>query len=282
MTRTCSYPLGLVLGLLGLSHLAHTAVCLSSHMSSAHILEKLKLYKAVELVFEALPQSLLQAWVGVTVGHLDPSSSNFSALIVSSLCVSILGAGVTCFTLEAIGRNGNTMKRNAIVMRSRYGVVVVLLRSAQHCVLVLGTALLGCAVGGWATIAVVLSFTVYFCSGYEAVDRETNYRQAATLYVAFVVLVVGIAAGFVFVDHVANNYSNQLLDPGGLGDPQYYFCGGRTAAIVPAIICFVLTFVLFPASAAVDPLLGFESCKARSCKFATFAPIVIVETTVLK
>lgn len=261
MTRTRSYALGLMLGVLGLSHVVHVAVCLSGHMSSAHILEKLKLYKAIELVFEALPQSLLQAWVMTT-------SPMPGALVTTSLCISILGAGVTCFTLEAIGRNGNTMSRDEIHLRSRYGVTVVLLRSAQHCVLVLSTALLGCAVGSWAVIAVILGVTLFFCSGYEAVDRDSTYRHAAFLYLVFVVLVVAIAAAFVFADHVANNFADKLLDPGGPNDTQYYFCGDRAAAIVPATVCFTATLVLFPVSAAVDPILGLKFCKARTCESA--------------
>ncbi len=273
MAQFRSYPLGLVLGLLGLSHLVHVGVCLSGHMSSAHILEKMKLYKAIDLVFEALPQSLLQAWVGVVMGQLDSSSPSFSALITTSLCVSILGAGVTCFTLEAIGRNGNAMSRNEIVIRSRYGVTVVLLRSAQHCVLVLSMALLGCAFGAWAMVAVVLGVTVFFCMGYEAVDREQNYRHAAFLYLVFVLLIAATVATFVLADHVANNYNDKLLGPGGPDDPQYYFCGDRIAAIVPATVCFFLTLVLFPVSAAVDPILGLDSCKAQTCESVTHCGI---------
>lgn len=204
--------------------------------------------------------------MGVTTGRLDPSSSDFSALIVASLCISILGAGVTCFTLEAIGRNGNTMTRDVLLLSSRYGVVVVLLRSAQHCVLVLSAALLGCAVEGWAAIAVVLGVAVFFCSGYEAVDREGSYTQAVLLFLAYAALVSGIAAAFAFAEHADNNYSDTSLEPGGPGAPQYFFCGDRTAAVVPAAVCFVLSCVLFPASAVVDPVLGLKFCKARTCK----------------
>ena len=60
MTERRAYPLGVVLGALGLSQLVHVGVGLSGKMSSAHTLEKLKLFKSCELVFEALPQSLLQ------------------------------------------------------------------------------------------------------------------------------------------------------------------------------------------------------------------------------
>ena len=60
MSERRAYPLGVVLGALGLSQLVHVGVGLSGKMSSAHTLEKLKLFKSCELVFEALPQSLLQ------------------------------------------------------------------------------------------------------------------------------------------------------------------------------------------------------------------------------
>jgi hypothetical protein len=167
--------------------------------------------------------------VGVTTGRLDPSSSDFSALIVASLCISILGAGVTCFTLEAIGRNGNTMTRDVLLLSSRYGVVVVLLRSAQHCVLVLSAALLGCAVEGWAAIAVVLGVAVFFCSGYEAVDREGSYTQAVLLFLAYAALVSGITPTTTTATRHLNRADQGRLSISSVAIVRLLWCRPRSA-----------------------------------------------------
>ena len=65
----------------------------------------LKAIKAAELVFEALPQSMLQTYVGVAYGKFNPSSPTFSYLLPVSVTVSLLGAGSTVFGLEAEMRN---------------------------------------------------------------------------------------------------------------------------------------------------------------------------------
>ena len=52
----------------------------------------------IEVVFEALPQSILQAYVAIAYGRLNPSDpEHFSRLLCFSICVSLLGAGATCF-----------------------------------------------------------------------------------------------------------------------------------------------------------------------------------------
>jgi hypothetical protein len=49
----------------------------------------LTLFKAMELVFEALPQSVLQTYVGVSYGQMDPGSDNFKPILVFSVATSM-------------------------------------------------------------------------------------------------------------------------------------------------------------------------------------------------
>ena len=69
----------------------------------------LKLFKALELIVEMMPQSILQTYVGVAYGKFDPSSPTFSYLLPVSVTVSLLGAGSTVFGLEAEMRNAAKM-----------------------------------------------------------------------------------------------------------------------------------------------------------------------------
>ena len=72
-------------------------------------LNHLKVFKVVELVFEALPQAVLQVYVGVAFGLLDPSGADFDPLLTGSVAVSLLGAGASFTGFEALGWDGLAM-----------------------------------------------------------------------------------------------------------------------------------------------------------------------------
>ena len=107
---------------------------------------------------------LRRTYVGVAYGKFDPSSPTFSYLLPVSVTVSLLGAGSTVFGLEAEMRNAaaNANKRasdpdkEVVSLGSRYGIVGLLLRTAQVTALIFWISLLGCAEKGWAAVAVVL------------------------------------------------------------------------------------------------------------------------------
>ena len=55
----------------------------------------MKIFKALELVFEALPRPILQAYVAIAYGRLNLTGAlQPAALLLHS--VSLLGAGATC------------------------------------------------------------------------------------------------------------------------------------------------------------------------------------------
>ena len=100
-------------------------------------------------------ESFLQTYVGVAYGMFDPSSPTFSYQLPASVTVSLLGAGSTVFGLEAEMRNkaasatasraayGREIKKELVSSGSRYGIVGLLLRTAQVTALIFWISLLG-------------------------------------------------------------------------------------------------------------------------------------------
>eukprot|EP01045_Picozoa_sp_COSAG04_P002611 COSAG04_NODE_96_length_26486_cov_136.642817_15_plen_1257_part_00 len=146
----------------------------------------LKLFKAAELIIEAVPQSILQTYVGVAYGKFDPSSPTFSYLLPVSVTVSLLGAGSTVFGLEAEMRNavagepkdrwGPPTFKEVVTLGSRYGIVGLLFRTAQVTALIFWISLLGCAEKGWAAVAVVLGVLVFGGMCAEAAYRGRRMK----------------------------------------------------------------------------------------------------------
>ena len=148
MHMYAAVPVGMALGILGLGPAAMGGLTLWSRDPNA--INFLKVFKVLELVFEALPQLVLQTYVGVAFGLLDPSSAGFDVLLACSVGVALLGSGVSCLSFEALGRYAFESGEEMVTVASIYGVFTVLTRSAQTASLVLSVALLGCAFKGGA------------------------------------------------------------------------------------------------------------------------------------
>ena len=129
----------------------------------------LKVFKALELVIESVPQSVLQTYVGVAYGKCDPSSPTFSYLLPVSVTVSLLGAGSTVFGLEAemrnaaanAGKDDDAPDKEVVSVGSRSGIVGLLLRTAQVTALIFWISRLGCAAKGWEAGAAVPGVRVF-------------------------------------------------------------------------------------------------------------------------
>ena len=101
---------GLPLGWLGLTPVAAAAVILHEgshgHEDMAQEDEKqLKITGTVELVLEALPQAMLQSYIGISYGFFDLSSEEFDLQLVLSVCMAIFAGGLTLFTGESAERH---------------------------------------------------------------------------------------------------------------------------------------------------------------------------------
>jgi hypothetical protein len=114
----------------------------------------LKLSKGMELVLEAVPQSLLQTYIGVSYGQINPSAEHFNPMLASSIALSLFGAGLTLFGLEMEYRNeaGDV----TIKLGTRYGLVTLLLRASQLGAAIFWVANLACALKEGALTLVVL------------------------------------------------------------------------------------------------------------------------------
>jgi hypothetical protein len=130
------------------------------------MLQILKGLKVMELICEALPQSLLQSYVGVSYGKFNPSAEeyfkpsseepdnvecstavgcgageicmsgecgtlerSFDPLLSASVCLSLFSAASTLFGIEMMSRNDE--ESALVTLASRYGVATLLLRAAQ-------------------------------------------------------------------------------------------------------------------------------------------------------
>jgi hypothetical protein len=253
---------------------------------------QMKGLKAAELVLEALPQSILQAYVAVSYGRLNPSDQeHFSSLLCFSISISLLGAGSTNFMAESTCRNQHD---SALQMKvgSRYGITTVLLRACQTGMLVFWIALMACAEKGLAIIAVVASLVVYIGMGFEATFGRTgehfgkcecgpngftmclptccgllNNKPVLTAFVsnALPLLIAGgVASTFWTIEHVDNNYANRTAPIGPPGSPQHFDCRERTSGIYPAVFFGAMSLVLMPLSLAMDPVIGVRCLRGKS------------------
>jgi hypothetical protein len=295
MHACLAVPLGLTLGLVGLAPAAMGLLALWS--ADPHALNFLKIFKVLELVFEALPQLVLQTYVGVAFGLLDPSGDEFDVLLACSVGVALLGSGASCLSFEALGRYNIQSEEALVTVGSIYGVSTMLMRAAQTASLVLSVAMLGCAFKEAAALGAVLTVALYVGMGLEAMTRDQDRelqkccagieacggscaslcgisgymsRRGAVVWGALHALLVGgMVAAFFEFEHVDNNYNDAALPAtGNTSAPQHYDCHDRTSALYPAALACTVSVVMLPLSLLVDPKYGWRCGKKHAPDFA--------------
>jgi hypothetical protein len=95
-------------------------------------------YMMVQLLLEALPQSVLQSYLGITEGMLDSTDESYKPLIAVSFAVSVLGAGVSTFSID-------TRLRPETEFVALYAVVAIAAYTTTTAALVMWAALMTCA-----------------------------------------------------------------------------------------------------------------------------------------
>jgi hypothetical protein len=278
MSKRKAWPLALLIGLPGLAPVALAVNTLYTQDAEKGTVQ-LKLVKAYELVCEALPQLMLQSYVAVSYGRLDPSDrESFDPLLAGSIAISLVGAGASLFGMEAIMRNTKADRSELTELQlsatSVYGVARVLANASMTAMLVFWVALLSCAVKGWAALAAVVVLVGYFNMLNEAIitqiflggrGTKLQRRRAAIFYFSTLACMAGtLAAVFFTVPHLDNNYSNSSLPVGGPGDPQHYNCKDRTSSLYTAVASTIATAVLYPLSWLVDSEIGVKGLKMMS------------------
>ncbi len=111
-------------------------------------------YLAVQLLLEAVPQSVLQSYLGITERMIDDQSEAYSPLVVASIATSVLGAGVSIFSID-------TWLRPEVDYMPQYAVIAIAGYAATTCALVFWGALMSCAFG--AAAFWLLLMPVFFC-----------------------------------------------------------------------------------------------------------------------
>lgn len=124
----------------------------------------MKSFVGVQLLLEALPQSVLQAYLGITEGMMDTTSANFQPLLVVSVAVASLGAGVSVYSIE-------TRLRPGVQFMARYAVVAVMGYAATFLALVFWMALTTCA---FDTALFWLVLMIVFCCCFSCVVMRCN------------------------------------------------------------------------------------------------------------
>jgi hypothetical protein len=181
----CWFPIAMVLGVLGLAPVASALVTLSDggRDTDREQIERdfffLKSIKAIELVFESLPQSAVQCYVGVSYGFLDPGADNFSPLLAVSVSIALLNAGTTLMGTEAMGRNlVLPSDYHRISLLSAYGALTAVWRFTQVAGFILWLSLFACSSKVWAaipaTVGVLTLGAMAWEAGFQRSDPETT------------------------------------------------------------------------------------------------------------
>jgi hypothetical protein len=136
---------------------------------------RLKALKFLEFALEALPQLVLQSFVGFSYRELDSSAPQFNLALAVSIVISLLGAGASLTHID--------FKRDEEVyaMASPFGVVLLLLRASQTAALVFSIGLLGCAQQGGAWVWMVLGGAVNIILHYDTMLRTEPDGGARTI-----------------------------------------------------------------------------------------------------
>eukprot|EP01043_Picozoa_sp_COSAG02_P045497 COSAG02_NODE_4162_length_5685_cov_3.282492_1_plen_1276_part_00 len=254
----------------------------------------LKLAKGMELVLEAVPQSLLQTYIGVSYGQINPSSEYFNPVLASSIGLSLFGAALTLFGLEMEFRNDKGDV--TIKLGTRYGLVTLLLRASQLGAAIFWVALLGCGIKEGALTLVVLTVWLFVWILIESMmlregDRDKpagcevccffccvptyfclripmgSVLAPAVLWATHLALVGSMATMFYRRQHVPNNYAAypNMSAPVGLpGDENHYDCHDRTSGIYPGVLCACGSVVFGLLSLMMDPKHGNKRCMGLS------------------
>jgi hypothetical protein len=174
--KLLAFLLGQLVGIAGLAPICVALLALKLGASGdeskgKEMIQLLKIFKGCELVFEALPQSLLQTYVGTSYGQLNPSGDDFNPLLAGSVALSMVSGGSSILGLEFEARNS----KSDVTLRigSRYGFTTLMLRASQMASIVFWIALLGCGVKQPTVIFAVLAVMLFLWFVMETIGRDS-------------------------------------------------------------------------------------------------------------
>lgn len=248
-----AYPVGLLVGTPGLAKPAATFVVgLYAPNVDIALHTQLPLFEITSLTAQTLPLAILKTSIGFVYG--------WSELILVSLCVSVMSAGVTVFRWEALARDDVKSLR----VWTRYGVATVMLRTTQASLLLSCCAILECTNTGLAIVAVVIGLCSYCGIVFEPTFRVDGLalRVSIVCLMCFFVTIGSVIALFMSIEPEDNNFQNTSLPPGPPGHPQHFDCRDIQYEIL--VSALVLVAILSPLSWVMDPLTGVKGCRAAT------------------
>ena len=131
-------------------------------------------YLAVQLLLEAVPQAVVQSYLGITERMIDGESEAYSPLLVVSIVASVFSAGVSVFSID-------TRLRSQVDFVPRYAVIAIAGYTATTTALVFWAALMACAFKAaifWLLLMPVL-FCCFCCITTRCVGADMLVRWAA-------------------------------------------------------------------------------------------------------
>lgn len=164
-------------GLAPLAEAAHVAIKLKDGQDALDEKVDAATTKVVELQYETGPQVILQTFVAISFGLVDPDSHLFSKTFLASMCVSA-GTAAWSFTSQ---RNAALVRIGATNHLER--LVVFVWRLAEVGSRALSLALLGCARGGagWMALVLFVEGLLYTAACYNKVFGATMLHMMKKL-----------------------------------------------------------------------------------------------------
>ena len=161
-------PLCLALGLVGLAPVVAAVLLLRDSARGDETVGKdgltatkrgmktLKWLAFIELIFETIPQSILQTYVGVSYGQFTFADPNFSWLLVVSVFLGVVTGGLGAVGAQAL------LGGEAVSLSTAHGVCLLLGRAGQLGSTVFAFSLLGCAYKNNGVILGTFLGTMFF------------------------------------------------------------------------------------------------------------------------
>lgn len=171
-------------------------------------METLKYLAFIELFIKTLPQSVLQAYVGVSYGQFTFDNPNFSWLLVLSVATGLFSGGK-----GIVGARG-MFGGDAVSLKSLHGACLLIGRVGQLGSTVFSFALLGCGyklTDGFVEAAICMTIYLMYLWVREPAERnlEDGPLKPLKMNLLHSLAICGLLSWFFAGEHTDNNYADR-------------------------------------------------------------------------
>jgi hypothetical protein len=258
----CAPLWGCLLGMSGMSPAVQSAVNLkdkAAHVPHPRADIRERTFKSI-VAMMALPQSVLQTFIGISYSRFDISSENFDPLLVWSVVISVIGSGANAVAAERLFRNEVLVEDEELMIGTLgvYGILTAIWRTMQTVALVGWIGLLCCSVQWWAIFPGFSALIFYVEMQKESDGQRKSVWPAVAWGTGFVLMLWLFSFIFFNAAPMDNNYLNTTAIPGPAGSAQNFDCQARSNSHSLIYICSWLSIPLMLLSLAVDPQHGWK------------------------